>query len=173
MQNFRLGRRLTFANLWFCGSLWNFFPQIWGRSILSAAKASSFSVKIVFSSIRQVFSHQSFRYTVLPRLHDPVADWISGKDQRLAQCSYSLARCGWLAILRRWAGEHRKIRVSPEKSGWVGRSDIPTRVHPETYFQMVRNTIGRYETLYTNNRVEPHYYVAITKFESLLLSRWT
>jgi len=23
------------------------------------------------------------------------------------------------------------------------------------------------------NRVEPHYYVAITKFESLLLSRWT
>ena len=96
-----------------------FFGEFWGRGILSAAKASSFLRE---NCIRQVFSLQSFRCTVLPRLHDPVADWISGKDRRLAQRSYSLARCGWLAILRGWAGEHRKIRVSPEKSGWVGRS---------------------------------------------------
>ena len=32
------------------------------------------------------------------------------------QHSYSLARCGWLAILRGWAGEPCKIQVSPEKA---------------------------------------------------------
>ena len=39
-----------------------------------------------------------------PRLQDPVTDWISGKDQRLVQCLYILARCRWLAILHRWVG---------------------------------------------------------------------
>ena len=126
MQNFSLGWRLTFANLWFCGSLRHFFRKIWGRGFLGAAKPSYprelSPRKSYFSSIRQVFSLQSFCCTVLPCLHDPVADKISGKDQHLAQHSYSLARSGWLAIPHGLAGEPCKIRVSPEKSGWVGRS---------------------------------------------------
>ena len=38
----RLGRQLTFANLWFCGSSRNFFRESCGRGILSSAKTSSF-----------------------------------------------------------------------------------------------------------------------------------
>ena len=88
MENFSLGWRLTFANLWFCGSSRNFFfREIWGRGILGATKASNprelSPRKSYFSSIHQVFSLQSFRCTVLPRLHHPVADWISGKDRCL------------------------------------------------------------------------------------------
>ena len=127
MQNFSLGWwRLTFANLWFCGFSRKFFPrEIWGRGILGASNPRDLSPrKSYFSSIRQVFSLQSFCCTVLPRLHNPVVDWISRKDRRLAQRLYSLARCGWLAILRGWAGEPCKIRVSPEKNGWVGRSAL-------------------------------------------------
>ena len=114
MQNFSLGRRLTFANLRFCGSSSNFSLQNLGAWHLGAAKVSNpreFSPqKSHFSSIRQVFSLQSFYCTVLSRLHDPVAGWISGKDRSLAQSSYSLARCGdWLS----YAGE----RVNLAKSG--------------------------------------------------------
>ena len=129
MQNFSLGWRLTFANLWFCGSSREIFsPRNWGAwhpwRDKSEQSAPAFSAKIVFFINLPSFLPQSFRCTVLPRLHDPVADWISGKDRRLAQRSHSLARCGWLAILRGWAGEPCKTRVSPEKSGWVGRSAL-------------------------------------------------
>ena len=86
-----------FVVLWFFAKF--FSPRILGgMAFLAWQKQDNlreFSPrKSYFSSIRQVFSLQSFRCTVLPRLHDPVADWISGKDQRLAQRSYSLARCG-------------------------------------------------------------------------------
>ena len=101
MENFSHGRWLTFANLSFCGSSRNFFPRnlgAWHPWRGNCAKASiprEFSPrKSYFSSIGQVFSLQSFHCTVLPRLRDPVADWISGKDRRLVQRSYSLARSG-------------------------------------------------------------------------------
>ena len=57
MQNFRLGRGLTFANLWFCGSSRAkfFLRKFWGRGILklsargkSEQSARVFSAKIVF-----------------------------------------------------------------------------------------------------------------------------
>ena len=88
VQNFRLWRGLTFTNLWFRGSSRNFSCKVWGRG-----KSDQFSPrKSYFSSIRQVFSLQSFHCTVLPRLRDPVADWISGQ---MRVTGYSTRVSGW------------------------------------------------------------------------------
>ena len=57
------------------------------------------------------------------RVSDYPLEWLTGSAEMI-DASRSLARCGWLTILRGWAGEPCKIRVSPAKCGWVGRSDI-------------------------------------------------
>ena len=97
MENFSLGRRLThkFVVLWL---FVKFFLQNLGawHPWLSKSEHSTrvFSMKIVFFFNWPSFLHPKFHCTILPRLHDPVADWISRKDRRLVQHSYSLARSG-------------------------------------------------------------------------------
>ena len=97
MQNFSLGWRLTLQICGFVALREIFSPRNLGAwhpwrdmSTKSQQSAPAFSAKIVFFINSPSFLPQSFRCTVLPRLHDPVADWISRKDRRLAQRSHSL-----------------------------------------------------------------------------------
>ena len=48
MENFSLGWRLTFANLWFCGSSRNFFPRNLGARHPWRDKSEQSAAKIVF-----------------------------------------------------------------------------------------------------------------------------
>ena len=81
--------------------------------------------KSYFSSICASFLPRNFPlYGIASSLLS--SGWLDQRKRSTfsAALVMPIARCGWLAILRGWAGEPCKIRVSPEKSGWVGRSGL-------------------------------------------------
>ena len=102
-----------------------FLCKIWGRSILGTVKVNNArefsSRKSYFSSICKGFFPRNF-----PLYDIASSSWSSGWLDQLKRLTLStvLLQPGWLAILPGWAGEPCKIQVSPEKSGWAGRSDI-------------------------------------------------
>jgi len=53
MQNFSLGRWLTFANLWFCGSSQEFFPRILG--VWHPWRGKSETIRVSFLRENRIF----------------------------------------------------------------------------------------------------------------------
>ena len=105
-------------NSW--ATIWPLTPENWAIGSVRRERSSDQTHFLPIKKLDR--GHKRFNRR---RISDYPLEWLTWSAENYDR---RLARCGWLTILRGWAGEPCKIWVSPAKCGWVGRSGTPPYV---------------------------------------------